>query len=126
MCSHKLHLLLCHVVSVGLKLMLQFEFFSAEHPVYAYTHVWSLEQRCIPGQAQAVIYRDGREGPGMDLWRLYGHRVTWLGEHDPRLKQNYLQLYFYICIYTHMQIYDGAGEEKKSFFYCFCNITGIL
>lgn len=84
---------------MGLKFMFQFKFFSAEHRIYEYVHVRSLELRCTPGEARAVGYREGRKGPGTDLWRLYGHRVTWFGELDPKLKQNYLQLYLCVCVY---------------------------
>lgn len=124
---HSLHLLLCHVVSMGIKFMLQLTFFSAVYQVYVYTRVWSLEWRCTPEDAQAAGGREGRKCSGTDLWRFYGHRVTWLGELDPKLKKTTCS-YMCVCIYigVHTYIYSheyimGLGKKSVNF-----NVSVIL
>lgn len=53
-----------------------------------------------------------------DLWRLYGHRVTWLEELDDEFKQSYLKVCVCVCVwvdtslYTHLSIQSGWTKTK--------------
>jgi len=63
-----------------------------------------------------------KEGPLEALW----HRITWLGELGPKLKQNYLQLYVCVYIYVHTHEYMKGLDKKKDISYYFSNITGMF